>query len=112
MATTRELKVSTQEFECVYRILITGSVESISEQRDLNDVLDVFETAGDAIAGAANGVPRMYSAQDGTGIELTKSQQSTLRNHINQGIGRFQAWSTRCIPPLLDRMESMTNQKE
>jgi len=107
MATGRMLELSTNEYETIYRILITTSVEGISEQRNLNDVLDNFESAGDGLPGA-NGVPRMFTAQDGALVELTKSQVSTLKTHIGKGIGRFQAWSTRCIPAVLDRMETMT----
>ncbi len=107
MAIGRMLELSTNEYETIYRILITTSVEGISEQRNLNDVLDSFESAGDGLPGGENGVPRMYTAQDGALVELTKSQVSTLKNHIGKGIGRFQAWSTRCIPAVLDRMETM-----
>ena len=112
MAQARKLEVSTLEFETIYRILITSSCENgISEIRELNKVLDAFESSGTAIGAGDNGLPRMYTAADNTKLELTKSQVSTLRSHINKGTGRFQAWSTRCIPAVLDRMESMTTEE-
>ena len=109
MAQARKLEVSTLEFETIYRILITSSCENgISEIRELNSVLDEFESAGTAIGAGDNGLPRMFTAADNTKLEHTKSQVSTHRNHINTGTGRYQAWRTRSIPADLDRKESMT----
>lgn len=40
------MKLSKHEYETIYRILITSSVESVGEQRNLNDILEAFEKVG------------------------------------------------------------------
>ena len=101
------LMLTTHEYETIYRILITSSVESVGEQRNLNDVLELFEGAGHALDSAsANGVPRMYTVATETRLELTGGATKTLREHIGKGIGRFQTWSVRCLPGVLDRLEA------
>ena len=102
---TMTLKVTAHEFEAIYRILITTTCDSIGEQRNLNDVLEAFEGAGYALDKAsANGVPRMYSLKQDATIGLPRVAADTLTSHINRGIGRFQTWSVRCIPDVLDRL--------
>jgi|TARA_Y100001951_G_C11094817_1_gene158734 hypothetical protein len=105
------LTVNTHEFEAIYRILITSTCDSIGEQRNLNDVLEAFEVAGYALdAASANGVPRMYSVKKDAAIGLTRVAADTLSDHINRGIGRFQSWSVRCLPAVLDRIEQTTKE--
>ena len=104
---TMTLKVNAHEFEAMYRILITTTCDSIGEQRNLNDVLEAFEAAGYALDPAsANGVPRMYSVKQEATIGLTRVAADTLASHINRGIGRFQSWSVRCLPGVLDRLDA------
>jgi len=98
------MKLTKHEFETIYRILITSSVESVGEQRNLNDVLAAFENAGQAIGAESNGVPRMYTIERDTTLELPAAAPATLRDHLDRGIGRFQTWSVRCIPDVLDRL--------
>ena len=101
-----KVKLSKLEYETIYRILITSSVESVGEQRNLNEILSAFEGAGQAIGGESNGVPRMYTIGDDVTLELSSTAPATLRDHLDRGIGRFQTWSVRCIPEVLDRLES------
>ena len=40
-------------------------------------------------------------------ILITSSADSlTLKSHIDKGIGRFQSWSVRELPAVIDRLES------
>lgn len=103
-----KVKLNKLEFETIYRILITSSVESVGEQRNLNDVLSAFESAGKAIGAESNGVPRMYTIDHEIKLELPASAPATLRDHLDRGIGRFQTWSVRCIPEVLDRLSGAT----
>jgi hypothetical protein len=104
------MKLNKHEFEAIYRILITTTCDSIGEQRNLNDVLEAFEGAGYALDPASeNGVPRMYSISGDAEIGFTRVAADTLRSHINRGIGRFQSWSVRCLPGVLDRLQSIEN---
>jgi hypothetical protein len=106
--TMAKVKFDKHEFETVYRILITSSVESVGEQRNLNDVLTAFEDAGRAIGAESNGVPRMYTIDHDIKLELPAAAPATLRDHLDRGIGRFQTWSVRCIPDVLDRLDGTT----
>lgn len=99
------MKLNKHEYETIYRILITSSVGSVGEQRNLNDILEAFEKAGMAIGGESNGVPRMYTIERDTQLELPAGAPATLRDHLDRGIGRFQTWSVRCIPDVLDRLD-------
>jgi hypothetical protein len=102
-----KVKLTKHEYETIYRILITSSVENVGEQRNLNDVLQAFEGAGYAIGTeGANGLPRMYTIDKDTHLSLPEGAGETLRDHINRGIGRFQTWSVRCLPEVLDRLEN------
>jgi len=98
------VKLDKHEFETIYRILITSSVESVGGQRNLNDILAAFEKAGTGIGGESNGVPRMYTIDRDIKLELPTGAPATLRDHLDRGIGRFQTWSVRCIPDVLDRL--------
>ena len=51
-------------------------------------------------------MPRMYSVAKETTIELTSVGVETLKSHIDKGIGRFQSWSVRELPAVIDRLES------
>jgi len=99
------MKLSKHEYETIYRILITSSVESVGEQRNLNDILEAFEKVGMGIGVQANGVPRMYTIERDIKLELPAGAPATLRDHLDRGIGRFQTWSVRCIPDVLDRLD-------
>ena len=44
-----ELDLTKIEYETIYRILITSNVETMAEQRGLNEVLDEMESAGFAV---------------------------------------------------------------
>ena len=104
--TMPSVQLNKHEFETIYRILITSSVESVGEQRNLNDILEVFEKAGYAVGvESSNGVPRMYTVDKDVRLELLGDARSTLRDHMDRGIGRFQSWSVRCIPDVLDRLD-------
>jgi hypothetical protein len=103
------MKLNKHEYETIYRILITSSVESVGEQRNLNDILEAFENAGQAIGAESNGVPRMYTIEGDIKLELPTAAPATLRDHLDRGIGRFQTWSVRCIPDVLDRLEFVAN---
>ena len=105
------MKLNKHEFETIYRILITSSVESVGEQRNLNDILEAFERAGTGIGGEANGVPRMYTIDRDIKLDLPAGAPTTLRDHLDRGIGRFQTWSVRCIPDVLDRLDGTTTTK-
>ena len=83
-------------------------MESVGEQRNLNDVLSAFESAGKAIGAEPDGVPRMYTIDGEIKLELPASAPDTLRDHLDRGIGRFQTWSVRCIPEVLDRLSGAT----
>ena len=104
-----KVKLNQHEYETIYRILITSSVESVGEQRNLNDILSAFENAGQAIGAESNGVPRMYTIERDIKLELPAGAPDTLRDHLDRGIGRFQTWSVRCIPDVLDRLEFVAN---
>ena len=100
------VQLNQHEYETVYRILITSSVESVGEQRNLNDILEAFEKAGHAVgAESSNGIPRMYTIDKNVRLELPGDASNTLRDHMDRGIGRFQTWSVRCIPDVLDRLD-------
>ena len=103
------MKLNKHEYETIYRILITSSVESVGEQRNLNDILEAFEKAGTGIGAESNGVPRMYTIDRDITLELPAAAPATLRDHLDRGIGRFQTWSVRCIPGVLDRLEFIEN---
>jgi len=103
------MKLNKHEYETIYRILITSSVESVGEQRNLNDILEAFEKAGTGIGAESNGVPRMYTIERDIKLELPAGAPATLRDHLDRGIGRFQTWSVRCIPGVLDRLEFVEN---
>jgi hypothetical protein len=110
MSGNRTITLTPNDYEAIYRILITSSVESLAEQRNLNDVLEAFEKAGEAIGiENGNGVPRMFTINGDTSIELTRLAAETLRDHCDRGIGRFQSWAVRGIPAVLDRLESRPN---
>jgi hypothetical protein len=99
--------VTRVEYEGIYRILITSSADSLAEQRNLNDVLTAIESAGQPVDGSnAEGMPRMFSVAKETTIELTSVGVETLKSHIDKGIGRFQSWSVRELPAVIDRLES------
>lgn len=98
--------LNKHEYETVYRILITSSAESVGEQRNLNDVLTAFEEAGYALGTEnANGVPRMFTIDKDVSLDLPGDAKGVLSSHLDKGIGRFQTWSVRCIPDILDRLE-------
>ena len=44
MSGNRTITLTPNDYEAIYRILITSSVESLAEQRNLNDVLEAFES--------------------------------------------------------------------
>ena len=104
-----KVKLNQHEYETIYRILITSSVESVGEQRNLNDILSAFENAGQATGAESNGLPRMYTIDRDIKLELPAGAPDTLRDHLDRGIGRFQTWSVRCIPGVLDRLDFAAN---
>jgi len=114
MAKTKTIELSANEFGMIYRICITTSVESIAETRALNRVLDALEDAGDALpqsdGDAAAGVPQMFGAPDGVSITFTDADADTLKKHLDNGIGRFQYWSIRSLPEVIDRLGSSTTE--
>ena len=114
MAGTKTINLSANEFAMIYRICITTSVESIAETRALNRVLDALESIGDPLpqsdGEAAAGVPQMFGAPDGASITFTDSDADTLKRHLDNGIGRFQYWSIRSLPEVIDRLSSSTKE--
>jgi hypothetical protein len=107
------VKLNKHEYETIYRILITSSVESVGEQRNLNDILESFEKAGYALGTeSSNGIPRMYTIDNDVHLELPGDARNTLCDHMDRGIGRFQTWSVRCIPDVLDRLDFVINTSE
>ena len=52
-----------------------------------------------------NGIPRMFTIDNDVNLDLPANAKTTLRTHLDKGIGRFQTWSVRCIPDVLDRLE-------
>ena len=82
-----KVKLNQHEYETIYRILITSSVESVGEQRNLNDILEAFEKAGTGIGAESNGVPRMYTIERDITLELPAAAPATLRDHLDRGHG-------------------------
>ena len=110
MSAAKTITLTPTDYEAIYRILITSSVESLADQRNLNDVLEAFESAGEAIdSDNGNGVPRMYTIKADTSITLPRLAAKTLRDHCDRGIGRFQSWAVRGLPAVLDRLETPYN---
>ena len=110
MANTKTIELSANEFAMIYRICITTSVESIADTRALNRVLDSLESIGEALpqsdVDAAAGVPQMFDAPDGASITFTEADAATLTKHLDNGIGRYQYWSIRSLPDVIDRLKS------
>jgi hypothetical protein len=110
MAKTKTIELTANEYGMIYRICITTSVESISETRALNHVLDALEDVGESLpqneAEAAAGAPQMFGAADGVLITLSINEIETLKKHLDNGIGRFQYWSVRSLPDVIDRLSS------
>ena len=104
MADKKKLFVSKENYETCYRILITSQVESVAEQRNLNDVLTVFEKAGQVVGEEVSGLPRMYSITEPTTMHLNAVQARTLKQHVDKGINRFQTWAVRGLPDLMDAL--------
>ena len=101
-----KISLNKAEYEAIYRILITSSVESLAEQRNLEDVLEALEARGMAIgADEGNGVPRMYTIVDEVELEVSRMDADTLRTHLDSGVGRFQVWAVRPIAGVLERLE-------
>lgn len=112
MARTRTIELSANEYGMIYRICITTSVESISDTRALNRVLDALEDRGEALpqtdAEKAAAAPQMFAAPDGVRIKFSNDEVDTLKRHLDNGIGRFQYWSIRSLPDVIDRLSSST----
>ena len=114
MAKIRTIELSAIEYGMIYRICITTSVESIAETRALNRVLDALEDVGEALPqsdnDAAAGVPQMYGVSDGVSIAFSEADADTLKKHLDNGIGRFQYWSIRSLPEVIDRLSSSSGE--
>jgi len=95
------------EYETVYRILITSNVETMAEQRGLNEILDQMESIGFPVGDSVEGLPRMYSIKPGSMATLTlpASSAKIMAHHIENGIGRFQTWAVRSLPTVIDRLK-------
>jgi hypothetical protein len=108
--TPTSVKLDRTEYEAIYRVLITSSVENLAEQRNLNEVLEALEKVGEPIGpNSDNGVPRMYTIDGDVSVAITPLGAATLRQHLDKGVGRFQAWATRSIPAVLERLEALPN---
>jgi len=104
--TPTTVKLDRAEYEAIYRVLITSSVENLAEQRNLNEVLEALEKVGMPLGVKPdNGVPRMYTIIDDVSVAITPLGADTLRLHLDKGVGRFQAWATRPIPAVLERLD-------
>ena len=98
------LELDTKEFETVYRILITSvPTEGQGQSRTLNGLLDWMEEVGFSRAEGED-VP-VYSSSDTQTMELNKTEEAAFRAFIEAGIMRYQAWVTRPISGLLDRLK-------
>ena len=110
MAKTKTIELSANEYGMIYRICITTSVESIAETRALNRVLDALEDSGEAVPQSdeerAAGAPQVFNASDGVRITFSDADADTLKRHLDNGIGRFQYWSIRSLPDVIDRLSS------
>ena len=102
-----DVELSKIEYETIYRILITSSVENMAEQRGLNEVLDEMESAGFAVGDSVEGLPQMYSIKPGSPAQIRISPASSrvMAKHIETGIGRFQTWAVRSLPDVIDRLK-------
>ena len=101
-----DFELTKIEYETIYRILITSNVETMAEQRALNEVLDEMESAGFAVD-EVEGLPQMFSITPGTPAQLRISSASAkvMAEHIESGIGRFQTWAVRSLPGVIDRLK-------
>ena len=102
-----DFELTKIEYETIYRILITSNVETMAEQRALNEVLDEMESAGFAVGYEVEGLPQMFSIKPGTPAQLRISSASAkvMAEHIESGIGRFQTWAVRSLPGVIDRLK-------
>ena len=103
-----ELDLTKIEYETIYRILITSNVETMAEQRGLNEVLDEMESAGFAVGDDVEGLPQMFSIKPGSpaGIRISSASAKIMARHIESGIGRFQTWAVRSLPGVIDRLKN------
>ena len=104
MADKKGILISKADYEIIYRILITSQVESVAEQRNLNDALNLLEEAGEIVGDEVPGLPRMYSIQEPATMHFDAVQARTLKQHVDKGIGRFQTWAVRGLPDLMDAL--------
>tara|TARA_R100000808_G_scaffold24992_1_gene60274 strand:+ start:2544 stop:2870 length:327 start_codon:yes stop_codon:yes gene_type:complete len=95
------------EYETCYRILITSNVQTMAEQRALNEILDEMESAGFAVGDEVEGLPQMFSIKPGTPAQLRISSASAkvMAEHIESGISRFQTWAVRSLPGVVDTLK-------
>lgn len=107
MKNKMELDFTKSEYEIIYRILITSNVESMAEQRALNEVLDEMESAGFAVGDDIEGLPQMYTIKPGSPAQLriTTASGKIMAKHIEAGIGRFQTWAVRSLPDIIDKLK-------
>ena len=99
-----QVDITKPQYEAIYRILITTTVDNLAEQRYLNEVLELMEGVGKAVGEENPGLPRMFTVDDTVGLEVSKSNARTLKEHIDKGINRFQAWSVRDLVGLMDQL--------
>jgi|TARA_R100000808_G_C2088525_1_gene109783 hypothetical protein len=99
-----KLVVEKSQYEAIYRILITSNADNLAEQRNLNEVLELMEAAGKPIGDENPGLPRMFSIKDKVELEVSAMNAQTLKQHIDKGINRFQAWSVRSLADLMDQL--------
>jgi|TARA_Y100000310_G_scaffold309531_1_gene353732 hypothetical protein len=108
-AKAKHLTLSTEEFECAYKLVATRPTEEgISLLRNINGLLDQMEDKGDIIADAPEGTVDMYTTRGGKDVTLVldKTDENTFKSSLTSGVKRFQAWVVRCVPDILDTVDA------
>ena len=111
------LELSPGEYDLAYRMLITTpSLDSMSGQRSMNAMLEDMEALGDPRSQSpeevGQGAPPMFEVSGDVVLQLNSAEASFFSKHLQDGIKRFQAWVTRPVPGILDRLEGATPQSE
>ncbi len=107
----KRLTLDVKEFECVYRVLISSATpEGMGQRRTLEGMLLQMEEVGHskATGEVAEGSVEAYTVFESGVLELNGAEESAFKGFMGEGVKRVQAWASRPIPGIVDRLSDLS----